>query len=243
MKIEVKHAHRNIPDEALIEDLRRVAKSLGRQSVTIEAYDEHGRYSSLTLRNRFGSWSEVLRQIGARPNVQMNVELDTLLRNLLAVWIKLGRQPRQYDMRRPHSMFSMQPYMSRFGSWSKTLKVFSGWLHWNDPPSEVRRPDTPDAEPVAASAPPPKRARHKTRRQANLSQRFRVMLRDEFRCRLCGRSPATHSGMHLEIDHIVPWSKGGETTDDNLQTLCSDCNRGKWDSHENKGAKAQTARE
>ncbi|MCI5815572.1 HNH endonuclease [Ruminococcus sp.] len=44
---------------------------------------------------------------------------------------------------------------------------------------------------------------------------------------MCGRSPSTTIGLELHIDHIIPWSMGGETVIDNLQTLCSDCNLGK----------------
>ena len=57
------------------------------------------------------------------------------------------------------------------------------------------------------------------------SLRYDVMKRDHFRCCLCGRS--SKDGVKLEVDHIVPVSKGGRTTMDNLQTLCWDCNRGK----------------
>ena len=31
----------------------------------------------------------------------------------------------------------------------------------------------------------------------------------------------------MEGDHIVPWSKGGRTTQDNCQMLCQECNRRK----------------
>jgi 5-methylcytosine-specific restriction endonuclease McrA len=57
--------------------------------------------------------------------------------------------------------------------------------------------------------------------------RFRILLRDGFRCLSCGRSPITSPGVELHIDHIIPWSKGGETIDDNLQCKCKECNLGK----------------
>lgn len=68
---------------------------------------------------------------------------------------------------------------------------------------------------------------HKTKRNISLRMCFLVMQRDSFKCCMCGRSPATTPGLELHIDHIVPWSKGGETVIDNLQTLYSDCNLGK----------------
>ena len=60
--------------------------------------------------------------------------------------------------------------------------------------------------------------------------RYKVLKRDNFKCCACGASPAKDPSVELHIDHIVPWSKGGGTTLDNLQTLCSLCNIGKGDS-------------
>ena len=60
--------------------------------------------------------------------------------------------------------------------------------------------------------------------------RYSVLKRDNFKCCACGASPAKDPSVELHIDHIIPWSKGGETTLDNLQTLCSKCNIGKSDS-------------
>ena len=60
--------------------------------------------------------------------------------------------------------------------------------------------------------------------------RYAVLKRDNFKCRACGASPAKDSNIELHVDHIIPWSKGGETTLENLQTLCSRCNIGKSDS-------------
>lgn len=55
--------------------------------------------------------------------------------------------------------------------------------------------------------------------------RFNVLERDEGICRLCGRG--RRDGLCLHIDHITPFSLGGLTTLDNLQTLCAECNIGK----------------
>jgi 5-methylcytosine-specific restriction endonuclease McrA len=59
--------------------------------------------------------------------------------------------------------------------------------------------------------------------------RFAVMRRDDFKCRICGTSPAIKPGTILVVDHIAPWGNGGETLIQNLQTLCEPCNGGKSD--------------
>ena len=48
--------------------------------------------------------------------------------------------------------------------------------------------------------------------------RFNVFLRDRFTCQYCG------SGDDLTFDHLVPRSRGGKTTWDNVVTACSPCN-------------------
>lgn len=53
--------------------------------------------------------------------------------------------------------------------------------------------------------------------------------RDNFTCCVCGNSTHIEPNLLLEIDHIIPVSKGGYTTEENLQTLCWKCNRAKSD--------------
>lgn len=62
--------------------------------------------------------------------------------------------------------------------------------------------------------------------------RQHIKERDGFTCKQCGASVEKEPNLLLEIDHIIPISKGGLTTEDNLQTLCWRCNR-------SKGAKIQ----
>ena len=48
--------------------------------------------------------------------------------------------------------------------------------------------------------------------------RFNVFLRDGFHCQYCG------DASELTFDHLIPRSKGGRTTWENIVTACSPCN-------------------
>ncbi len=54
-----------------------------------------------------------------------------------------------------------------------------------------------------------------------------IKQRDNYSCKLCNISTRTERNLLLEIDHIIPLSRGGFTTEANLQTLCWRCNRTK----------------
>lgn len=64
-----------------------------------------------------------------------------------------------------------------------------------------------------------------------------VYVRDNFTCQLCGLRPKILNGHGLEmpdfsklcIDHIYPYSKGGQTDLGNLQVSCRRCNLKKKD--------------
>ena len=56
-------------------------------------------------------------------------------------------------------------------------------------------------------------------------KRWQVFERDGWRCVSCGKS--ADDGAILEVDHILPRSKGGSDDISNLQTLCRECNVGK----------------
>ncbi|WP_291295089.1 HNH endonuclease [Elioraea sp.] len=51
--------------------------------------------------------------------------------------------------------------------------------------------------------------------------RFNVFLRDRFECQYCGDGFPTQE---LTFDHVMPRSKGGRTTWENVVTACSCCN-------------------
>lgn len=57
--------------------------------------------------------------------------------------------------------------------------------------------------------------------------RENILERDRYTCKYCRVSKESQSHLLLEVDHIIPISKGGITIEDNLQSLCWKCNRSK----------------
>jgi 5-methylcytosine-specific restriction endonuclease McrA len=51
--------------------------------------------------------------------------------------------------------------------------------------------------------------------------RFNVFLRDRFACQYCGDAYPSHD---LTFDHVIPRSRGGRTTWENVVTACGGCN-------------------
>ncbi len=80
---------------------------------------------------------------------------------------------------------------------------------------------------AAASFADAKEGAEYARRKMTDSLRYDILKRDNFHCVLCGRGP--EDGVKLEVDHIIPVSKGGATSEENLRTLCRECNAGKSD--------------
>lgn len=76
------------------------------------------------------------------------------------------------------------------------------------------------------------KANHAKRQRSKMTPALKktILERDNYTCQNCGNSIYKEPNLLLEIDHIVPVSKGGETEPDNLQTLCWRCNRSKSDS-------------
>ena len=202
-----------VSDEELLADLRAVAARLGKETVGLKEYRKVGKYDDTTASNRFGSWNKALRAAGLTVSNEVDISDDRLFENLLVLWQHYGRQPRRAELAKPPSTISQTPYSRRFGSWSAALATFVEYAN----SSSVDAPSTQDAP----------ANRRETGREPSLRLRWRVLQKDRFTCRACGASPAFSSQVELHVDHIVPWSKGGVTVLENLQTLCSSCNLGK----------------
>lgn len=206
-----------VSKDELIEDLQRVSRILACQVIKRSDYEKHGKYSHTSFRNHFGSWKNALASAGLERSRNWGAQPDEMLENIRDVWLKIGRQPKLSDMTIPFSKFSSSAYSHKFGSWTKALSSFQRFL---DEDSDV---ETSIIESPLIQSPENRR----TKRAPNWRLRFKTLQRDSFQCVSCGSSPAKEAGVELHVDHVKPWSKGGETEINNLQTLCKRCNLGK----------------
>jgi hypothetical protein len=195
-----------VSNEELLADIRRVAELAGTNVVSQRPYSESGKYDWTAACRRFGTWNQAVIAAGLKIANELNIIDERLFENLMRLWEYYGRQPRLVELARPPSVISDSPYKRRFHSWMDALAQFVAYANARD-----ARPPSPTE--TAGG--------HLTGRDPSLRIRFRVMKRDNFSCRACGASPALQPGLSLHVDHIKPWSRGGETIDENLQTLCA----------------------
>ena len=117
MKFELEDYHRNTPDNELIADLKRIASELKKETVTIDGYNERGKFHSTTLTRRFGNWFKTLEKAGLKKTRNLHISEEEYFRNLEEVWAKLGRQPRYLEMQKPFSRYVASAYEYKFGTW------------------------------------------------------------------------------------------------------------------------------
>lgn len=232
------HNYAEVKTEQLIKDLQRVASLLRVESISSGTYQQYGEHSKGTYFDRFGTWNKALEEAGLKPYEFVpghKIENEKLLIEIERIWIKLGRQPTTTDIKNGVSEYSLNTFTRRFGSWRKALEYFVSYINSEETFEEsnlkYEQDEVHKRKRVEHQLPfiDKMYCKHKTSRDINLRMRFKVMQRDNFKCCFCGASPAMDSSVELHIDHIKPWSKGGETVIENLQTLCSKCNLGKSD--------------
>lgn len=222
MKFELKKNLRGASDEEALNELWQCAKSIGRDTITMAEYEEVGSAHPSFFQRRFGSWSKALEAAGLEQSrSKIGISDDELMNNLKDVWITLARQPSYSEIKKPLSTFSSGTYEKRYGGWTNALEKFVEWANQDIEELETKEPSSK----ISSLKSPKKKKR--TKREISERLRFRVLVRDGFRCLSCGASPLSTPGVELHVDHIKPWSKGGETVLENLQSKCSRCNLGK----------------
>jgi hypothetical protein len=226
-----KRPARNVSDQQLLDELLSTARQVGESTITKEEFEANSEFNADAIVKRFGSWRAALQLVGLQPvPLGKRYTDEECFENLLQVWTHYGRQPQHDEMRLPPSTVGPKAYTRRWGTWLKALEAFVNKMNQGDESGGASSSldGTVPAKPEDTKKSQSRTTSDADIRDIKLGLRWKVFQRDRFRCVKCGASPATDPTCEqLHADHILPFSKGGKTVLENLQTLCQRCNLGK----------------
>ena len=231
------HGGHRLTDDEILDELRRVANLLSQESITrVDLRNHSAAISEAVVASRFGSWMEGVRCAGLQVSNNYRAKLtdEDYFENLLTVWVFHGRQPLWREMDDPPSAISPSAYQKHFGGWRRALETFVARTRQDDPQA-IASESAPKTDALGSIAIVPVKVTQTQQtvntRSVSMGLRFRVLDRDRFKCTKCGSSPASDLNCKLHVDHVIPYSRGGKTIQENLQTLCEICNLGKGNRH------------
>jgi len=111
------------PQGALLKELRRVARLLGKRSLTQADFLKHGRVHPGTIAYRFGTWNKGLQMAGLLVSIRKNVPDEEVFEEIRKIWKMLGRRP-SYDEFNQYSKFTTGLLQGRFGGYGKAMETF-----------------------------------------------------------------------------------------------------------------------
>lgn len=226
-----------IPESKILEELEKAAKHFNYIEFAWRDFDKLADISANTVKTHFGNWKNGLAalkrhlqskglDLSPRPHAPNRVHSDKELFNEMErIWQKVGQRPSRTEWEMSEPKIAYNTYKQRFGGWTNACLKFIEYKTGSD----ILADDfvLPDREEQKTQHGNKVEYKKENSRNVSLSLRLEVLSRDKFRCVFCGKSPATDIGTKLHIDHIVPFAGGGNSTLENLQTLCEECNLGK----------------
>jgi Homing endonuclease associated repeat/HNH endonuclease len=219
-----------IPQDRVLDELKRVAEAQGYVEFGKRHFDASNAtgISASTVVRTYGSWSKAIASlrlalqehgVTLKRRTRSPFTEQKLFDELERIWRQLGHRPSRNEWEAAEPRISYNTYQRHFNGWVNACLAFiehkmGAPIHADT--DEAVAPD--EATEVAI----PQRSR-----SIPLKTRLDVLGRDNFRCVLCGGSPATDVGVVLYLDHMKPFSKGSTHDLENLRTLCADRNLGK----------------
>lgn len=221
------YSNRYLSNDEIIDEIRRIAKLINKQEITRNDIRNNSEFiSDSIIVNRFGSFKKGLEMAGLKASEYFHEKIDDrkYLENILSVWSFHGRQPTANEMNISPSEISKNAYLNRFGTWRKALETFIRFVN-EDKSSNTEEENIKMELPIKKTI--NEKRKPNENRNISLGLRYKVLSAAKFKCSRCGNSPAIDPKCRLHVDHILPFSKGGKTTFENLQVLCEECNLGK----------------
>ncbi|HEX8946901.1 MAG TPA: HNH endonuclease [Candidatus Paceibacterota bacterium] len=226
-----------IPEDKIVAELERAAKHFNYVEFAWRDFNNVADISATTVKRHFGNWRKALAflrnrlqekglDLSARPHAPNRIYSDKeLFDEMERIWQKVGQRPSRTEWEMSEPKIAYQTYKQRFGGWVNACSKFIEYKMGD----AILADDfvLPDHEDQPSLKKEDVQYKKENSRNISLSLRLQVLNRDNFRCVFCGKSPATDLGTKLHIDHIQPFSRGGKSELENLQTLCEECNLGK----------------
>ena len=242
MKFEFERRQINkIPRSKIIEELEKVAEHFNYTDFKQDDFDKLADISYFTVNREFGSWEKTMQFLKEHLK-KKGIDFDITSRRSMytvqemfdemgRIWTKLGHRPSRNEWVASNPSISYDTIYRHFGGWTNACLKFIEYKSGVEVTSDEDSSISIQNDKTMTIIPTKNRIKKKiaNARTISLSIRLKVLNRDKFRCVFCGKSPATDIGTKLHIDHIKPFSKGGTSTLENLQTLCEECNLGKSD--------------
>lgn len=125
MKFELEHLE-SYDDEALLEEVRRVAGILNGQRLTKSEFVKHAKVHSSTIEKRFNGWRNALKAAGVeRQADKSNIEKskEEIINAIKLVAKKLNKKTVTLRDFEAHSGITGGPVRRLFGTWGKALKA------------------------------------------------------------------------------------------------------------------------
>lgn len=207
-------------DERLIDSLKNFAKVKSCRYFATHEFDDWPLKAATaqTYIRRFGSWADALLKAGLQAAPRRNYTAEQLIDHLKACWQFLDHPPTTAELeqfgKRIDIPISSGPYRTRWGSVRKACECVAA----------IQTGRMTEDQLYKAGEKTPQQ-----QRTVPLKLRYGILKRDAYTCVKCGAKPEPNNDVRLEVDHIVPKSKGGTDDLHNLQTLCWKCNQGKKD--------------
>lgn len=224
----------------ILDELEKAAKHFNYFEFSKRDFAKFSGMSVTPIQNHYGTWKKGLAalkkhlqqkglDLSPRPYAPQRIYSDKdLFDEMGRIWQKVGQRPSRTEWETSEPKISITAYKKRFGGWTNACQKFIEYKMGGEISSDNFVRFEEEEFHIHEKNGKVGYSKEKSR-NVSLSLRLKVLNRDNFKCIFCGKSPATDFGTKLHIDHIVPFSKGGKSTLENLQTLCEECNLGKSD--------------
>jgi HNH endonuclease len=220
-----RHRVDKISRQVILRELAKFAAKNGYVAFGHRDFDardsENCTIHSSTVKREFDGWGNAINTlksflaeqgVSLKPRNTGYYNSSILSAEMKRIWVLVGHRPSQQEWQASSPIISCSTYKRYYGGWEPACLAFvEGTMSTFDQGKKIISHSSAVRNP----------------RDVSPKMRLQVFLRDQYRCAFCGRGSPEHV---LHADHKKPWSKGGKTIIENLQTLCATCNAAKGNS-------------